>query len=723
LHFSKCFKINSLIVSLGLTLFLISPVVADEKFDEIDVLRSQLGTMKDKNSPDYVKTKQKLDKLVSKSDINYAPSARLVDVQRLISEQKFNAAVFELNDLIEQGLEVSKSYEILGDISIICGYLPRKIANYYKLALQHDKDNISASYKLSKLYFKEKKNILAIEYLRQTVERSYEEAFLNEIKDLILNGLSPQNKYEANNLYEILGDINLKLNEKEEMYEAYYKALQIHPNDIYLRYHLSSLLYENDDNQAAIELFNTILNENKLDSQIKISKAKTFEKEGDLLTAYKLYLDVLKDFPNSKQAKIAIFNIYKDKLSPVEILNKIYANKQNYKADVNELNNFAKFLDEIQEELAAQDFRNCAVRMQEAKKRELIALEEAKRQEKLRLEEIKKQKELNQKALKQEKKSQKKETKKNIVLKKEYNKTEKAEIKKEDDKKTENKNALAKTDAKKKKQKKKKIEDKKAQEKLLQEKKAQEKKLQEQEKLEKKAIEQERKKAIEKDEKKYYELKAVADNYLAQNPMTSQNYIAAANTYKQMGEPTSALKYYKEAMKLDPTNSDIYYNLGLTYFELNSPMSAKANLIKAINLDSENTKAKNLLAFVNQTIVTKILNKSYELYEKKDYIAAFEELDKGIIDYPNHAQMYYYRALIYIAMNRNAAAIIDLQKAIELDASHYMAYYQLGLVYEKIKDERSALVAYEKFLSIEPDETELVDEIQKKVVQLGEKYY
>ncbi len=713
MHFSKCFKINSLIVTLGLALFLISPVVADEKFDEIDVLRSQLGTMKDKNSPDYVKTKQKFDKLVSKSDINYAPSARLVDVQRLISEQKFNAAVFELNDLIEQGIEVSKSYEILGDISIICGYLPRKIANYYKLALQHDKDNISASYKLSKLYFKEKKNILAIEFLRQTVERSYEEAFLNEIKDLILNGLAPQNKYEANNLYEILGDINLKLNEKEEMYEAYYKALQIHPNDIYLRYHLSSLLYENDDNQAAIELFDTILNENKLDSQIKISKAKTFEKQGDLLTAYELYLDVLKDFPNSKQTKIAIFNIYKDKLSPVEILNKIYANKQNYKANVNELNNFAKFLDEIQEELAAQDFRNCAVRMEEAKKRELIALEEAKRQEKLRLEEIKKQKELNQKALKQEKKSQKKEIKKNIVLKKEDKITEKSETKK----------ALVKPDTKKQKQDDKKIEDKKAQEKFLQEKKAQEKKLQEQEKLEKKAIEQERKKAIEKDEKKYYELKAVADNYLAQNPMTTQNYIAAANTYKQMGEPTSALKYYKEAMKLDPTNSDIYYNLGLTYFELNSPMSAKANLIKAINLDSENTKAKNLLAFVNQTIVTKILNKSYELYEKKDYIAAFEELDKGIKDYPNHAQMYYYRALIYIAMNRNAAAIIDLQKAIELDASHYMAYYQLGLVYEKIKDERSALVAYEKFLSIEPDETELVEEIQKKVVQLGEKYY
>ena len=74
-------------------------------------------------------------------------------------------------------------------------------------------------------------------------------------------------------------------------------------------------------------------------------------------------------------------------------------------------------------------------------------------------------------------------------------------------------------------------------------------------------------------------------------------------------------------------------------------------------------------------------------------------------------------------MNRNGAAVIDLQKAIELDPAYYMAYYQLGVSYEKIKDERSALVAYEKFLSMEPDEKELVDEIQEKVVKLGEKYY
>ena len=190
-----------------------------------------------------------------------------------------------------------------------------------------------------------------------------------------------------------------------------------------------------------------------------------------------------------------------------------------------------------------------------------------------------------------------------------------------------------------------------------------------------------------------------------------------------MGEPTSAIKYYREALKLNPTNSDIYYNMGLVYMELNSLETAKANLIKAINLDSENTKALTLLSFVNQKLITKIVNNAYSKYEAKEYLEALKILDNGIKYYPKNAQIYYYRALVYNAMDRNAASIIDLQKAIDIDPSYYMAYYQLGKTYEKIGDERSALVAWERFLSIEPDEKELIQEIQKKVVLLGEKYY
>ena len=47
----------------------------------------------------------------------------------------------------------------------------------------------------------------------------------------------------------------------------------------------------------------------------------------------------------------------------------------------------------------------------------------------------------------------------------------------------------------------------------------------------------------------------------------------------------------------------------------------------------------------------------------------------------------------------------------------------LGKAYEKIQDTKSALVAYERFLSAEPDEKELIEEVQRKVIKFGSMYY
>lgn len=713
------------IITFIFALGLICPFSQAQNTDEFDTIRAELATIKDKNSPYYTKTAQKLEKFIIKNKIDYSDFARFSDVQRLISQQKYNCAIFELNSLIEKGYQISKCNELLGDISSKCQNPAKKTAQYYKLALQYDRDNIDAAYKLSKLYFREKRNIIAIEYLKQVIEKTDDCAQLNEIKDIILNKITPQSKYEANNLYEALGSIYVKLGDKENSYEAFSKAIILNPRDIYLKYYLSSLLYEDNQNDHATALFNSILNENPKDAQIKTLRAKTLAKKGNLTAANQEYLEILQMYPNSKQARYGIFKLYENTLTPEDAYKKTYQKKDSYTPTTKELYAFSGFLKEMEDINAAQNVEAYVLNIKEIKKQQEIA----------RLEKLKKEQE--QKALI----AQKNAAQKNITtpkaapkkdIQKQQSKIERQkqaqlEIQKEKQRKQaelekqKEQKALA---IKKEKQERLEREEK-ARLKALEEEKIKQAKLNEQKQAqyEKNSIEQEQKKAQAKDPKKYNELKATIDKYLALEPKTAQNYIAAANTYKQLAMPYNALKYYKEAMKLDPTNSDIYYSLGLTYFELNSSQSAKSNLIKAINLDTQNTKAKNLLAFVNQKIITQTINRAFELYEEKEYIQALEILDKGIKDYEQNAQMYYYRALVYDAMQRNAAAIIDLQKAIEYDPGHYMAYYQLGNLYEKIRDERSALVAYERFLSIEPDEKELIDEIQKKVIALQAKYY
>ena len=217
--------------------------------------------------------------------------------------------------------------------------------------------------------------------------------------------------------------------------------------------------------------------------------------------------------------------------------------------------------------------------------------------------------------------------------------------------------------------------------------------------------------------------KKVIDSYLNVTPKTKDNYIAAANTYRQMGMPINALNYYKEALKLDPNNSDTYYFIGLINLELNNLESAKANLERAISLNGSNTKAKNLNTFVSQKIITNIINNAYSKYEKKQFQEAYNILNNGIKRFPNSAYLYYYRAIISEETAKYSSAISDLNKAIELDPSYCLSFYRLGKIYEKMHDGKSALVAYERFLSTEPDDKELVDEVQKKVIEMGKRYY
>ena len=653
-----------------------------KNIEEIDSLRNELFCLGDKNSSYYKRTKQKLDKLIQKDNLDYTPQNRFDDCLRLINNQKFYSASYELNELILSGYEVSKCYELLGDISNKTKKSASKIAFYYKEALKADKSNISVEYKLSKLYLRENKNVLGIEHLRNVIKNTTDRDILCEIQEIILNHITPQNRFEANNLYEALGWIYLKLDCYNDAYRAFERALELNPDDIFLKYYLADLYYSKKQNNEAINIYTMIIDENPLDSQIRLSKAKISSNIGDINSAYKEYLEILSLNPDSSSAKYGIYKLFNN-LSADEILKKIYKDnnytpkKEDYLQFALLLKNKNDFEGEDKFLQRAKAFDKKEESIKEQPKKEQIEKGEIKKETK----EIKKEEQKPQTPKKEVNQTQNKEQKPKPPQKKQEKAPQKKQINKQQN------NKLTK-------------------------------------KQEQKILKEIRKPLkIDKTSKKYLEFKKVVDKYKAIEPKDKLTYIAIANTYKLMGELYLAIDNYNNALKIEPTDSDIQYNLGLTYMELNEFKIAKVHLEKAINLNPQNQKAINLLSFVNQKLVTNIVNEAYSKFEKEQYIPAFQILENGIKEYPKNAQLYYYRALVFGKMNRNAAQIIDLQKSIELDPSYYMSYYQLGLAYEKIKDERSALVAYERFLSIEPDEKDLIKEVQQKVMNLSKKYY
>ena len=815
----------------------------DTRSSEFDTLRAEMSYLKDKNSPEYIKSKQKLDRMVSQHKIPYTKDDRFKDAIRLIQEQKFNAAIYELNSLIDENYNKSRCYELLGDICYNSKKPARKIVQYYKNALQYDPNNTSVLLKLSKIYLAENKNIMGMEYLSALIDSTDDYSILSKVETLILNSATPVNKYEVNNFYETLGNVQIKLGKREDSYRNFSKALQANPNDIYLKYYLVNLLYDDNCPEDVVKVINAIQPEKPVDTQLRNTKAKALAMVGDVNSAYKEYVDILRQNPASKQAKYGIYKLLENRLSPTQILAKINFDNLSYVATKEECIKFAKFLDEFDDVTGSKKYRNLAYQMQEEERRQIeyrqeqerirqqeLALaqqrqrEEAERKRQLELQkqkelELKKQREyeLQQEKIRKQKEEQAAKLKAQKEAQEAKLKAQQEALRKQKEaqiaKQKAQQEALRKQkeaqEAKLKAQKEAQIAKQKAQQEALRkQKEAQEAKLKaqkeaaekkkqlaiqkqkelkeqaekqaqikaEQERIRQEKLKEQREKQLEaerirqeelriqrqeeeerlakikaeqekakkeKEQKEYTQRKASQElkafqaknptkyseyskaitNYLKTEPKDSALYQAVGNAYRLMECPTSAIKYYKEAIKLSPADSDLYYNSALSYMELNSFETAYNNLDKAIKLEPSNTKAKNLMPFVRQKLVTRYINDAYSKFEAKNYINASTILDEGIKKIPDSAQLYYYRALSYDAMNRNAAAIIDLQKVVNLDPSLYMAFYQLGKSYEKIKDERNALVAYERFLSIEPDEKELIDEIQKKVVVLGQKYY
>ena len=739
LNFNKYFLILFTIVSL----LVLNAQSAIARTDEIDNIRAELAIEKDKTSPSYIRNKERLNNLIEQYKIDYSPTSRLEDALRLINEKKYNSAVYELKDLISIDFEKSKCYELLGDIYIIVSTDTTKSAKYYKKSVQEDDSNISATFKLAKQYFKLNKNIIGTEYLRKTIDSSQSSIYFPEIENLILNNIKPQNRYEANNLYEALGVLYFKTGKKNNGYNAFSKAIQLNPDDIALKYQLVNLLYDDNQNQNAALVIDSILKQNPTDSQMRSTKAKILLNDGDTIGANKEFLTVLKQYPSSNQARYGIYQIYKNQLNPIEIIKKFH-NNPNHKVTSREYNSFLAFLDEINDKQGVEFFRNYLAELKTKKeetkvqekentqlngnknlenknvvKQEVQQIEQEVQQAKEDVQ-LKKMQEMEDETINQNilaKRLKKQEQEKAKQLQIEKKRIEALEKKKQDE---ENKKKKEKLELEKQEKSRQAAIQKEIEAKRLEEKKQIES-IEKQKKSDVTNAQNELKQA--QNSPKYLEYKKIIDNYLKTTPMNVNTYIAIANTYKQAKMPYNAIKYFEEAKKLEPTNSDIYYNIGLTYMELNRIENSKENLDKAINLDWDNKKAQNLLAFVNQKIVTSIINKAYSEYEKKKYVESYLTLDEGIKKISNNGQLYYYRALVEDAMNRNSAAIIDFQKAIDIDPAYYMAYYYLGKSYEKVKDFKNALVAYERFLSIEPDEEDLVNEIQKKVIDLGQKYY
>ena len=210
--------------------------------------------------------------------------------------------------------------------------------------------------------------------------------------------------------------------------------------------------------------------------------------------------------------------------------------------------------------------------------------------------------------------------------------------------------------------------------------------------------------------------KALA-TYQSIQPPSFDSLSGMAVCYKALNNDIKAIEAYQKALELSP-NSDVAYYIGVLYSEKENWYSSKIYLKKAITLNPNNAKAKDLYQTVVEQLNIKLVDDAIALYDKADYPKATSILNRVLQDDPKNAYALYYRGLILDAGKKYLPAIGEYKKAIQYNPDLTMVYYLLALDYDNLAQYKLALTNYKKYVSLTTESNEYKTYSQARAKEL-----
>ena len=161
-----------------------------------------------------------------------------------------------------------------------------------------------------------------------------------------------------------------------------------------------------------------------------------------------------------------------------------------------------------------------------------------------------------------------------------------------------------------------------------------------------------------------------------------------------MAKYEKSIDAYKEALKLDPEDFEIWVSLAETYGEVGKLDEQHQALEKALEINSEDHNIWRKLG-------------SFYYYVKKNYNKALEALDESIKIDPNKGTTWALLGHVYREMGENKRAIKLYKKAIEIEPNNPRYRKDLGLTYYKTKDYKNAIITFKSALDKNPKDGSL----------------
>lgn len=153
-----------------------------------------------------------------------------------------------------------------------------------------------------------------------------------------------------------------------------------------------------------------------------------------------------------------------------------------------------------------------------------------------------------------------------------------------------------------------------------------------------------------------------ADNIFLAN----QKYDEATQLLNQ-NDYANAIKFFNQAIELNPNHSFAYHNRGLCYMNLENFSQALSDLNKAIEIESYNAQMYNTRGTLHNAM--------------KNYNSAIEDFSKAIQINSNYSTAYSNRAMTYNSLKNFNQAISDCNEAIKINPNNADAYIHRAMAY------------------------------------------
>lgn len=162
-----------------------------------------------------------------------------------------------------------------------------------------------------------------------------------------------------------------------------------------------------------------------------------------------------------------------------------------------------------------------------------------------------------------------------------------------------------------------------------------------------------------------------------------------------------AIDIFTAVLEKEPSNAEVYNNLGLCYANIGNDEKAEKNYLRSIELNSQ----------IPQTYI----NLVDIYYKQRRFSEGINILSYAINNLPDDLVFRHYLARFYMEDAKLDLAIDELEYILEKQPNNYDAYYDLGRVYFEMGIYDSAIENFENIL-------EFKDENEWVYYYLGEAY-